>query len=195
MTTRRNPKITLSLIILVFALPFLAAYVTYWYYGSNTFNTTNKGELIIPPINVNKITVNIDDQPTSLAALTGDEIRHRWLLIYLAPSRCDKPCTTISFYINQLQTVLGKNSEHLRPVMLQPAIASTLPETNYPNVTYGYIAKDTVRTLVAQMPEAVQPTQDGGIYLVDPHGYMMMYYATKDDAGKMLKDLQKLVKG
>ena len=195
MAKRLPPSIILSLIILVFALPFVAAYLTYWHYSSNNFHTTNRGQLIIPSLNVNKITVDVAQKETTLAALTGDEIRHRWLLVYLAPSVCDADCTTMSFYLNQLQSALGKNSPHLTPLFVQPTGRKQAPNKRFPNVTYAAISSDMASKLIKQLPAPMQPTLVGGIYLVDPHGNLMMYYPAKDNQENILKDLQKLVKG
>lgn len=191
----RSQRLMLWFIVAAFTIPMIAAYMAYRVYQDGGFHTTNRGILIQPPIHVEQFRVNYaDGRQMTLDELNGEEIRHRWVLIYLAPAVCQSNCLQITHALNQIHLALGKNNRHLLPLFVLPS-GSQLPIHVEPAVDYVTARKTAIDDLVMKLPIAERPSQDGGLYLIDPHGFLMMAYRIHDSADNVLKDCQHLIRG
>lgn len=195
MQPRARQRFVLFLIIGAFLIPMIAAYVTYLIYQDGGFRTTNRGTFVEPPVNVEQLDVSLrDGHMKTIAELTkGEEFRDRWVLAYVAPANCDAACLKIAYYINQLYLAMGKNTPHLLPLMIQPQ-SSAIPSPTQPEVTYATATVSELGDVISRIPVANRPDADGAIYLIDPHGFLMMYYSSDEDPDNILKDLQHLIR-
>lgn len=182
---RRNTLVIFSL-LLTFMLPIVAALWVYYYGFPTARNTTNYGSLIRPPVNITEFAVtDPDGKPLSNKALL-----YKWTLLYVSPPVCDKSCESAVFYLRQMRTATGKDQERIRPVVLNvngqtvdPALV-TLLQKRYPH-TARWISHADNKQLALH---------GGSLYLVDPHGNIMMTYPAGASPSKIFKDLTKLLK-
>ena len=184
-------RVKLVAIVLVFLSPFvggwLALYVFEWRPPSG-----NYGELVQP---VRKI-----DWPV-LKTLDGgkleDGVERKWTFLLFTNDGCTELCRENIYYMRQIKTLLGRNSDRLQNVMIS---AQPIGDD-----MRGYL-QDFPRFMVIENnsdPKLYQQFQLEGLdpvgasprmYLVDPDQNFMMYFPPQSDEYKVLDDLKKLMK-
>lgn len=190
-----SKRIQLLLLVLLFIMPPVAAYVLFF----SDFRPTsraNYGELVQPPRPIGSAELEaIDGKPASLSQLEG-----KWTLLYLADSECDEVCHGNLYKIHQVRLAQGKNIGRVSSVCILPAGAGSkavesIMET-YPGVTFLFAAREQHsslnRLLTGSGLETLQPAKH--VYIVDPIGNIMMFYDADADPSGMRKDLKRLLK-
>lgn len=164
-------------LIILFAIglvPVFVAFVVFFFFPQlMPTGTTNKGDLITPPVQAEAL---------SLEAFTGD-----WILIVPVGATCGDECEERLYLARQVNVALGRESARVKRMVLwtsgQGAIAKVLED--YPNIESGFVSEQTLRDNLG--------TPDK-IYLMDPLGNIFMSY-TVEKAGKpMLEDIKHLLK-
>ncbi len=193
-------RLTLMLVALIacFALPMWAASYLYHHAHAMKLKTTNKGRLITPPIPVgNLVVVPYQGKPEKLSNYKG-----KWLLVYLVnPSSSDK-LVKHAYYLRQLKTSLGRDSDKIQPVILVSGSAGlrkpakTISE-KYPMVALLKMTNftlDKFKGLLHSKAKVLGTQAVGSYYIIDPEGRLMMWYPQGTNVIKVLKDLTRLVK-
>lgn len=191
MTTPRRVKkpfwIILSLFIL-FGVPLIMAA---WMAAKDqplVTHTTNYGELISPPLSLASLALPANQQAW----------RGRWLLLYVNPEVCDTSCEKALYNIRQIRTATGKNSDRVARAMMAFSEADPhlqqLLANDFEGTLYLTPSKAAFATLVQGTAAEKRVLQEGGIYLVDPLGNIMMFYPLDSDPMGILKDLTRLLK-
>ena len=172
--TRSKSRIKLLVLGLVGFGPLLLAYTIYFYFPDLLpSSTTNHGELIDPPIFIDE-------------AKTSNDLEGSWALI-LIEDQCADDCEQLRYLATQVVKGLGKDSERVRNVVIQDLSLST-NEKSLVNDNFLYFTSGKVAEL------ALISNGRPGLFLKDPNGNVILFYAT-DKAGKpMLKDLKHLLK-
>ncbi len=108
----------------------------------------------------------------------------RWHLVYVAGSDCDLQCQALLFKTRQLRLSLGKDLSRVAWVVLArtgwkaPEVAGSVPPV----------------LEVAGVPAAFGERAEGGLFIVDPHGNVLMRYGPEADIRGMQRDLKRLLK-
>ncbi|MDT0595135.1 hypothetical protein [Glaciecola petra] len=181
MSTQKNNKRALIMMILVFVLPVLLAYMALQFDWFNKA-ATNRGELL---------------QPVIEAATVLDSSDTKWHLVYVLPNVCDQACENAIYSIEQIYTATGKESDRVSMLFLQTenSASAAIAKVNEKNGTY----------LLQQSQENVndvfKSTDINAIFISDTlHNVVLRYPVTanKDDAimdsRNILADLKKLLK-
>ena len=196
-STHKNAFVLL-LILFVFALPLLVAFYLAKHPGKLSQTTTNRGQLVIPVISVEDLTlVSTNGTTQTIRAYTGDDLRHKWLLIFDAPAECSEQCVKNTFFLNQIHAALGKKSPHFTPVYVNNDVSISLVkqlQQQFSRVTFVSFTPVDQNTFKKRMPVHYQTDSDGAFYLIDPRGNIMMYYAGTSDGNDILHDLERLLK-
>jgi hypothetical protein len=95
-------------------------------------------------------------------------IGKKWLVMYVPAMPCNEHCRRIQHNLNQVKLALGKNSDRVNIILSDFDMQSEL------SATFG---KATTQK----------------IYLIDPRGYLFMYYSSDTDPMNILKDLKHLL--
>jgi hypothetical protein len=146
------------------------------YYASlsgGPWGTTNKGSFVDPPVSLDALAL-VDADGVAL-----EEARTWWIWVVRAEP-CDPACAEALHQLRQLHVLLHRDADRVRRALVSP---SQLPrgdlEALYPDLEF----------LTGQV-EGLTP----GIYIVDPHGNLVLRYPL-DAAGKpVLEDLKRLLK-
>lgn len=177
-----NPRVKLLLIAGVFALPIVASLVAYVYIRPAP--TGNYGELLLPPALVTAQRFEgADGQSVSLRELEG-----RWVMVVSDSGSCPPPCIDKLVTMRQVRLALGRDASRVERVFVvddlhRPSSGSLAPFE-------GTLLAITPRGLVLP-PGACNDRAH--IYLVDPHGNVMMRWPEQPDHARMLKDLKRLL--
>lgn len=172
-------------LIALFLVPFILAYLTYSKGLFLSGHTVNQGQLILPPIDITKLTLKDEmGHPISKQLFLG-----RWSLLYVTP-QCDERCVKNLYYMRQIRQATGKNRERVQRVLL------TLSDQPITKQLKQLLQKEYAGTehVIATKNFKKLALHQSSLYLVDPHGNVMMFYYTDTQPKQILKDLQRLLR-
>ena len=163
-------------LLLVAFVPMFIAYATFFHFPDwAPAGTTNRGQLVTPPIDGTTISEELATFNT-------------WVLIQPIEDGCGVQCREMLYLSRQVVIGLGKDANRVQRVVLISTDAPDLVEhldVEHPNVKV-VSGKTTFKGIV---------TNNGPVLLLmDPNHNVMMLYSL-DKAGKpMLRDLKHLLK-
>lgn len=183
------------------ALLFLAPLLVAWFVlsggeGWRPAGTTNHGTLI-QPARLMDLPGGIQDRAGK--DYTKDSLRGKWTLLQVGDAGCDAVCETNLYKMRQIRLAQG---EHMNRVQRLFLVRGDEIPASLNRVLSDYPDMDVVNLPAEQadhLTSLLRMDQDEGyeedrVYLVDPLGYLMMYYQPDADPKGMLMDLKKLLK-
>jgi len=178
---------TLWLLLASFILPAVAAYA-YFFFGDHSEPDTY-GELITPVVDIEKLELtDILDNPIPRKDLTSS-----WLMFYISTDTCSEQCEQSLYNMRQIHIALGKNQSRVEHAVVHSASAKPafidLLTQQHPDVFRARIPTQKLQLLQIQ-----NPAQKSAIYLMDPHGNIMMRFVDGLDPKHILKEINKLLK-
>jgi hypothetical protein len=189
-STKSRQRRKLLLIALLFLSPVALSF--YLYYGHGNWRptqTTNHGELIVPPRALPAVTLR-----ASNAAEVEHPFYNTWSLIYVGAADCDARCREALYVIRQVRLALNRDSDRVQRIFLYQG--DCCDEAYFSQQQQGLIRlnldSDVGGRLLRAFPAPA--AESGRIWLADPHGNLMMSYPSGVDAGGMLADLKRLLK-
>jgi cytochrome oxidase Cu insertion factor (SCO1/SenC/PrrC family) len=190
-TTPKSPlrgQLVLVALFTVFFLPIFFAWalnveLPHWL----PFGKTNHGQLIEPAqrFEVSMLTA-VDGAPIDEALIRG-----KWTLVYIEPSACLAECDEAVYRMRQSRYAMGKDMERIQRLVVAPrSLAKQAAEK--------LLADDPSLTVVAAEREWIErpPPALGQaeIYIVDPQGYLIIWYRADADPAGLIKDLKRLLR-
>ncbi len=139
-----------------------------------------EGTLIVPARPIESFAA-VTAEGESVAA---DFFRGRWSLVYVAGADCDLQCQALLFKARQIRLSLGRDLPRVRWLVL------AAPQWNGPRIG----GEEPPTLYVAALPTAFGPEAEGRLFVVDPHGNVMMRYGPDSDVRGMQRDLKRLLK-
>lgn len=160
--------------------------VATWMYYTGAFvpeDQANHGALLEPIVKVS------DVLPDSPIIESGEGV---WILIYADNNECFAACQNSLYAIRQSRKMLGKEMDRLIRVFLH---GESTPDTVFLAEEHaGLITMrdaDLSSLLNNKKPAALA---DGGYYLMDPLGNLVMYFQPDMDPRDMVEDIKRLLK-
>lgn len=189
---RAKGRLTLLLIVVVFLVPVVTAYL-YRPVGE----AGNHGTLIEPPQPLQEF------QMTALDGTTAglDVLRGKWTLLYPGGERCGETCRSNLFKMERVRLTQGEDMSRVQSLYLAPAssepgaVADALVE--YKGLRGYLIAPSELASLAPALESGNrdgEPVNKERIYVIDPLGNLMMYYPRDADPTGMKEDLERLLK-
>jgi len=194
--TKRNvrvPAIILgSLVLVIFASTLLfRASVLGTINLPELLGTRNNGTLIKPP-------QPLADLPLQIAGADKfqfDALPKQWTLLIPVASHCDEQCRQALYITRQLHIALGKNADRVRRFLVA---------TEYPlDADFEHLLTEHPKlqvltadaTAFAQFfaKAGLQPLRDRQYFIVDPNGWVMMYYNNEHNGKAVMTDLKFLL--
>ena len=188
MTQTKNKKntYTLTFLLLLFIVPLGLAF---WMYSSGKTpfqHTTNRGQLIQPVLNTAPLHLGLEPD--------------YWWLVYVSPNTCDPSCEKILYNIRQIHTATGKDSDRVKRAILtftdtamNQHVADSL-KTDFAGTVSVTLSRSLFTQFLNKQPGTQEAIERGGIYLIDPMGNIMMFYALSTPPMDIFKDLTHLLK-
>ncbi len=183
MTANARSQQKLLLIALLFLTPFLAA-VVMRFGGWQPSNTRNFGELLAPPLSMQAVTAR---QTDALPWPWVNSERH-WTLLLQLPKPCEAACLAATAVLPNVRQALGRHVEKLHPF----AVVGASEDTASPVLAASFPSLQLEGELPAPLAQA--PTTMPQVWLVDPHGYLVMRYREGFDPNGLRRDLSRLIK-
>jgi len=188
---------SIVLLLLLFLAPLLIAWLML-YGGSGLIpeGSTSNGTLVEPP--------RLIDLPGNIRTRTGlmlpaEYIKGKWTLVYIGDAECGEACLQNIYKMRQVRLAQNENVRRVQRLFLLTGseITSGLGKAleNYPNMEVALLSAEQTAAIASQfqVDEAAAAGAER-VYLVDPLGYLMMYYAPDAEPKGMLNDLKKLLK-
>lgn len=191
---KKSPWLLLSILLAVFVLPVIAAWLLYLNINSLHFGTTQHGEFVKPARLLNLAALPL---PLAGGRLAPDYFKGRYTLVYLSASVCNPDCEEALILTRQTRVALGQKIESAQRLYLVQGApvnpAKLLREQ--PDLTVADVSGALGQNFIRQFSSDGQSAPDIGkyIYLVDPRGYYVMRYPISGPPEGLLRDLQHLL--
>lgn len=199
---RTKNRRTLLIALALFVLPVVIAAVLLKTGLYKTVGTSNKGQLINPPLSFEEMPL----QDHNHQALDPDQFKRKWWLVYIIPEQCDDSCRNTLFQMRQVHIALGADQSRVERLVIgtKPLSASynTLIAEEFPKLQVAYTQASQLQQFFSSVNDTELKSQlSGHLYLVDTMGAVFMYYPTYQNEQQsilkgrdLLKDLQKVLK-
>lgn len=191
-----HPKFVLLALILLFLIPLLLAWILYDRRYTFGKGMVNHGHLITPPFAIDSL--KFYDAKSQL--LIKKVSNGKWLMLYLNPGSCNKLCQRGLHNLRQIRTATGKNRNRIERAIVtyqqnlpNPRLIKLLNQ-KYQGTKLFITSKQSFETTVAKNVSIPYAVSQGSLYIVDPHGNVMMVYKSSADPIGIFKDLQRLLK-
>jgi cytochrome oxidase Cu insertion factor (SCO1/SenC/PrrC family) len=179
-----NPRSKFLLLIGVFVVPVVAAYLAY--FGWRPAGHTNYGDLLeVTPLQ-QTAGVEQDGMPLDLTTLRG-----KWLMVHVGPASCDAACAQQLYLMRQTRIAQGKEQSRIERLWVVTDAGTIAPALlqEHPGLRAW---RPSESGFAEQFPATSSPGSH--IYLVDPLGNLMLRFPAEPDAKRMMKDLKLLLK-
>ena len=180
------------------ALFFVPLAVAFWlYYGPADWRPaggSHKGDLIDPARPLPGIALpTADGPPTDTGFLRG-----RWTMLYVGDGLCDQRCRKALYLTRQSRIALNKDMDRVQRVFLvtDRCCDRGFLAQEHPDLIVARVDDDASAALLEPFPTygGVPLADAGRIYLVDPHGNLLMSYAPTAPDKALLTDVKKLLR-
>lgn len=177
-----GPRTKLLLLVALFLAPIVASFIAYRFVRPE--NTVNYGELIAPrPVTAQPF------ERVGAGRFTFADLAGRWVLIASDSGECTASCARKLTTMRQVRLALGRRASRVERVFVVDDVRA--PDREALSAYGGTVVALTPRGL-GLAPGAANDRAH--IYLVDPRGSVMMRWPADADRGRMLKDLERLLK-
>lgn len=200
-TARANRK-ALLLTLTIFVLPVIVAYVllkTGWY---TVAGTSNRGQLINPPLSFDALPLS----SSTGAPIPAAQLRSKWWIVFVVPAQCEAACKNSLYQMRQTHQALGPDFERVGELIIstQASDAQTAQwlQQEFPAALRAQVQAETFDALLSPaLPALTSASNSGHLYLVDTMGALFMHYPGYADEREsilkgrdLLKDLQRVLK-
>lgn len=192
----QHPLWIIGLISALFVVPLVGAWLMAAEETPLTHKTTNHGQLLTPPYDFSRF--ELKDNRSQ--AIDPHVWRGHWLLLYAIPVICDAECQKSIFYLHQIRSATGRDSNRVVTAVLNfsdlpvDSQLETFLAQHYPETPHFTLPYQTYSNFVSRLPKGDEALSSGTIYVVDPQGNVLMVYADKIDPMDIFKDLTRLLK-
>lgn len=155
----------------IFIIPLIGAHYFFQHAHDLHLKTSNKGELILPAVPPEK--------------LPFKPIINQWSLAYYADVCCDKECSMNLLVAQQLIKALGSDQARLGSVLIEPDHCQQSTD-NHSTVFLIKSAQSTLQNNLHLIP--------GRLYIIDPHGNLIMSYKQHYNPLDVYTDLKQLLR-
>jgi len=190
-STEKRRRLTPIFIVAVTLVPVILALLVYFFPGWFMLGHSNHGHLVKPPVKINVPTLPrlFADTP-----LPDDFLRGKWTMVYLSGPHCGAECRDTLYVTRQIRLGMGRNIRRVQ--RLYVVQGDHLEDAKrlraaHPDLTMVTAAGAAGRRFAAQFTDRAEAPS---IFLVDPHGRLMMTYPVKAKPLGLIKDLRHLLK-
>jgi cytochrome oxidase Cu insertion factor (SCO1/SenC/PrrC family) len=187
---RRQRRILIGVALMFFAPLGLSFYL---YYGKNWHpgGRVNAGELIQPARPLPDLAL-----PLAGSGETNPQfLKGKWTFLYVQHGRCDDECRRHLYDTRQVRLALDREMNRVQRVFIGDGDCCDLKELQaaHPDLT-AIRASSADEPLLALLPIRDSAVHSHRVYLIDPLGNLMMFYAPDAKSKGMLEDMKRLLR-
>jgi len=191
----KRSRLTLIILVIMFALPIVFAWIATKNKSWQPSNSKNYGELVEPARPLPEFSLKTIDG----TGFKLEDLRRKWSFIYFAAQSCEQHCQESLVKVRDAR--LAQSGEALRVqyflIFTQQPDAAQIAELSkeHPRLIVllaeGDSANAMLNTFKLTGDESLVAAQR--VYLVDPIGNFMMYYPDSFQGNGLLKDIRHLL--
>ncbi len=181
-----QPQVTLAILFILFFIPPVLAVWSYMHHGLWQRGASNHGLLLAKPPNL------------SLLGINENQYHGRWNLWAIEPKSCDTSCKQGLYTITQVRSALGK--ERSRITRLATAVnpdtqqrLQTTVNSEFDGTVTVAADEQKIQTLFQNQRELSRITAEGGLFIVDPIGNVVLAYRYDEKPSPIFSDLRHLL--
>jgi hypothetical protein len=193
---RRQRRILIGVALMFFAplaLSFYLYYGKFWHPGGRV----NAGELIDPVRPVPALALPLASPPSGAGAAQTDPqfLKGKWTFLYAQNGHCDDECRKHLYDTRQVRLALDREMNRVQRVFIGDSDCCDLKEllASHPDLI-AIRASPADEPLLALLPERSGALNSHRVYLIDPLGNLMMFYAADAKPKGMLEDMKRLLR-
>jgi hypothetical protein len=175
------------------ALSFYLYYGKFWHPGGRV----NDGELIDPARPVPALALPLASPSLGTGAAQTDPqfLKGKWTFLYVQNGRCDDECRRHLYDTRQVRLALDREMKRVQRVFIGDSDCCDLKEllAAHPDLI-AVRASAADAPLLALLPERSGALNSHRVYLIDPLGNLMMFYAADAKPKGMLEDMKRLLR-
>jgi hypothetical protein len=176
-----SSKRPLYILAAVCLAPFMASFALYFFWTPSV-GQVNYGTLVAPlPLPTTRLRTPAGE------SFGFSDLRGKWVLLTVDAVACDQACARKLYATRQARTMTGKERERLQRLWLVTGDGAPPPELLAAHPDLRIAVADSV--LLAALP--VGP--EGGIFLIDPLGNLILHYPADPDIKKLNQDIGRLL--
>ena len=184
-------------LIMIFAIPIVGVILMTGYYFYVTSQniatgTHNYGALVQPPKQTLELT--LFEQSMEAKFANYDE---KWAFVVINQGECEEECQRKLYLTRQIREALGKYSHRIQNVYLQLGAVSPdtsdLLQSNYSQHRIFLVEGDEFASWSSK-DEPLLEVNSADFYVVDPRGWLMMFYVKDNSYKEVIKDMKFLLK-
>lgn len=186
----------LMLILMPIGVVLLATFVFYTGIGMPQ-GTHNKGTLLSLPLQLDEMAMqDALGKPYSWKDNPADS----WTFLMAHTASCDEACRQKFWEVRQTRTALGKYASHVRRVwlvtegMIDRDTQQWL-QKEHKDMSVVYASQHDWLSLAGKAQDGVRAVGAARFFLVDPRGFVMMYYTPENTYKDVITDMKFLLKG
>lgn len=184
----------LWLLIALFALPLIAAWLMYFNPQWLPEGRTNHGVLIEPSRTMQPFTL----QTAERDAFDWGPLQEQWTMTVVAEGHCDEQCIEQLIKVRQIRRAMGANRQRIeRLLILLPDATGNLelPTLDGLEGTRLAIVSTTDENAIQELFDVQQAISNQSLFIIDPRVELMMVYdMSRITSKQILQDLEKLLK-
>lgn len=194
---RRQHRALIGLALLFFA-PLGLAFFLYYGVGWRPGGRVNHGELIDPPRPLPAVALpRVDPNGGAAPRPTApDFLTHKWTLLYWGAGACSQRCKTDLYNTRQVRIALDRDMDRVQRVFVAQGECCDLEflRLQHPDLITVRETPEAAPLLAQlRLSPADNPATEDRLYLIDPLGNLMMFYAPDTKPKGMLEDLKRLL--
>ncbi|HET8710318.1 MAG TPA: hypothetical protein VFM32_02995 [Spongiibacteraceae bacterium] len=153
--------------------------------------TKNNGVLIRPPRAIADLPLQLSDGQSFDFA---KQPKH-WSIVIPVHAHCDERCQQTLYLTRQIHIALGKYADRVQRYL----VTTELPlDSNFENLLKQHPKVEILHVDAAAFDKyfasmGLQPLENRQYFILDPEGWLMMYYGPQNEDKAMLKDLKFLL--
>lgn len=194
----RRGRLMAVAMMLVLALPLVAALVVYRTGIGMPTGTANEGDLLTPPQPVGQLAmIELD----SAMPWDVESERARWRLLVPALGGCDEQCKDNLYLTRQVHVRLARDAYRMERFILvgqdEPVDTefAEFLQREHPGLRIMRVNETRFSALLAATNLAtVQSGDEGRYYLMDQRGLLMMAYHRAHTGNQLLADIKRMLK-
>jgi len=175
----------------VFLAPFIGGWMALYVFEVRP-TSGNYGTLVQP---VKRLTWPV------LESTQGEQYENglgrQWSFIMFSEGVCAELCQSNLYYMRQLRTLLGRDTQRISNVFISTQPISESLEIFFADYPDFIVIEKMVDPALFEQFQIEGETAVGTspkLYLVDPDQNYMMHYPAENDQNKILEDIRKLIK-
>lgn len=179
MSEAPKPRRMMLVLIGIFFLPLIAAFVLYYGLGWRPAGSSIHGELL---------------EPMKQMPAGADPLKEKWALVYIGDGQCDDDCKRALVFGRQTRLALNQEMTRVNRALLATSNCCDLAylDKEHEGIkVFDLGGPEDSRELLALLPPG---DQKNWLYVIDPHGNIVMRYDVRQNPRGLLDDLKKLLK-